>query len=216
LNDLISIDSEGKISAKETYDFLELNPTHFARWAKSNIEQDEFYQEGVDWWGFAIMANGNETKDYKLTIDFAKHLCMLSRSAKGKQARNYFIEIEKRAKELSKPQSIEDLIIMQAQSMKEVRLQIAQQGEAIKQLEAKTETRNTDYYTIAGYASLRGINVDVSKASLLGRKASKLSVEYGYETGKTHDPRFGHVKTYHVDILKEIFAGLEAPKKITG
>lgn len=95
-NELIKINPNGKISAKETYEFLELASSQYARWTKTNIEQNEFYQEGVDWWGFDIVSNGNLTKDYHLTIDFAKHLCMLSRSAKGKQAREYFIEVERR------------------------------------------------------------------------------------------------------------------------
>lgn len=75
----------------------------------------------------------------------------------------------------------------------------------MKRLEAKVTTHNDDYYTIAGYASLRGLNVDISRANMLGRKASKLSKEYGYETAKTKDSRFGTVNTYHSDVLKEVF-----------
>lgn len=48
-------------------------------------------------------------------------------------------------------------------------------------------------------------NVDINKANMLGRKATKLSKKYDYEIGKTKDPRFGVVNTYHVDILKEVF-----------
>ena len=95
--ELIKIDTDGKITARELYEFLELAPTQFSRWAKSNIEQDEFYAKGADWQGFDIMSSGNNIKDYRLTIDFAKHLCMLSRSARGKQARSYFVEVEKRS-----------------------------------------------------------------------------------------------------------------------
>lgn len=121
--ELIRIDNDGKITARELYEFLELAPTQFSRWAKSNIEQDEFYTQGVDWQGFDIMSSGNNIKDYSLTIDFAKHLCMLSRSDKGKQARSYFIEVEKRS---LKPLCMEDMMIAQLQSMKEVRLQLEQ------------------------------------------------------------------------------------------
>ena len=46
------------------------------------------------------MTNGNECKDYKLTTDFAKHLCMESHSSKGKIARQYFITVEDKAKEM--------------------------------------------------------------------------------------------------------------------
>lgn len=35
-------------------------------------------------------------RDHQLTIDMAKELCMLQRTAKGKECRRYFIEIEKR------------------------------------------------------------------------------------------------------------------------
>lgn len=40
-------------------------------------------------------------KDYRLTIDFAKKLCMVSKSERGEQARNYFIEVEKRYKQIT-------------------------------------------------------------------------------------------------------------------
>lgn len=99
MNELIKIDESGKITARELYEFLSPDDkSHYSRWAKTNIEENEFYQEVTDWQGFATMANGNESKDYSLTIEFAKHLCMLSRSERGKQARSYFVEIERRLK----------------------------------------------------------------------------------------------------------------------
>ncbi|MBU2701096.1 phage anti-repressor protein [Sporomusaceae bacterium BoRhaA] len=107
MNDLIKVDESGKPTAKELYEFLSPNDkSHYSRWAKTNIEDNEFYQKGVDWWGFATVANGNETKDYKLTIEFSKHLCMLSRTERGKQARNYFIEVEKRYKKIASPETV--------------------------------------------------------------------------------------------------------------
>ena len=45
------------------------------------------------------MSNGNKCRDYKITTDFAKHLCMESHSAKGKIARQYFVEVENKLKE---------------------------------------------------------------------------------------------------------------------
>ena len=117
----------------------------------------------------------------------------------------YVTQFEEMEKQLNKPTSIEDVLIAQLQSMKDIKLKQAQHDEDIKMLTAKIETHPKDYFSISGYASLRGFRIDVSKANLLGKKASKFSRDYGVEMGKVTDPRFGQVNTYHLDILKEVF-----------
>lgn len=97
----LQIDENGHTTARALYEFLEMPTQNFARWAKTNIENNEFYEENADWWGFFTMKNGNNCKDYKLTTDFAKHLCMESHSSKGKIARQYFVKIEDKAKEIA-------------------------------------------------------------------------------------------------------------------
>lgn len=74
----------------------------------------------------------------------------------------------------------------------------------LDQIEAKSITSPVDYYTVAGFASVRKQKIDVNRANLIGRKAAKLSREYGYEVGKVSDPRYGTVNTYHVDILNMV------------
>ena len=71
-------------------------------------------------------------------------------------------------------------------------------------IEAKSITSPVDYYTVAGFASVRKQKIDVCTANMLGRKATKLSKEYGYDIGKVSDPRYGTVNTYHVDILNKV------------
>lgn len=97
----LGVDENGMTTARALYDFLELAQGQFSRWAKTNIESNEFYEENKDWWGFDIMSNGNNCKDYRLTTDFAKHLSMESHSLKGKIARQYFITVEDKAKEMA-------------------------------------------------------------------------------------------------------------------
>lgn len=97
----LGIDENGMTTARALYDFLELASGQFARWAKTNIENNEFYEENKDWWGFDIVLNGNKCKDYRLTTDFAKHLSMESHSSKGKIARQYFVHVEDGMKELA-------------------------------------------------------------------------------------------------------------------
>lgn len=95
----LQIDENGMTTARNLYEFLELGVGQFARWAKTNIENNEFYEENKDWWGFDMMSSGNKCRDYRLSTDFAKHLCMESHSPKGKIARQYFITVEDKAKE---------------------------------------------------------------------------------------------------------------------
>lgn len=94
----LGVDENGMTTARKLFEFLEMDKSHFARWSKKNIEKNEFYEKNTDWWGFATVANGNECMDYKLTTDFAKHLSMESHSAKGKNARDYFVAVENKAK----------------------------------------------------------------------------------------------------------------------
>lgn len=96
----LQIDEDGMTTARNLYEFLELGIGQFLRWAKTNIENNEFYEEGKDWWGFDIVSSGNKCKDYRLSTDFAKHLCMESHSQKGKIARKYFVDVEDKAKQL--------------------------------------------------------------------------------------------------------------------
>ena len=76
----------------------------------------------------------------------------------------------------------------------------------VERLRAQLELNRPGGYTIAGYASVRGIYMDVNRANMLDRRAVKLSQEYGYDISRTSDPRFGSENVYHADILKEVFA----------
>ena len=60
----LGIDENGYTTARALYDFLDMPKQNFARWAKKNIEENEYFEETVDWWGFFTMKNGNECKDY--------------------------------------------------------------------------------------------------------------------------------------------------------
>ena len=97
MNELIKIENRGEkqfISAKELYDKLGMDKSHWKRWSVNNIESNNFFTENMDYQTFATKANGNETKDYWITIDMAKHLCMMSRTTKSHEIRDYFIKIE--------------------------------------------------------------------------------------------------------------------------
>lgn len=117
---------------------------------KWNIEQNEFYEENKDWWRFVTVTNGNECKDYRLTTDFAKHLSMESHSARGKEARQYFITIEDRAKQevinRSQLSPQMQMVMSLAESMARQELEQKKQAEQVQKLES-TVTNMKEIFT---------------------------------------------------------------------
>lgn len=104
-----------------------------------------------------------------------------------------------------KPLSQLEILAQSAMALVEMdKRQTALESE-VKTLAAKIEKSPTDYFTVAGFASLRGIKLGNSDANKGGRIASKLSREYGYPINKAHSELFGEVNTYHIDILNELF-----------
>ncbi len=99
----LGIDEEGMTTARKLYDFLELDSRNYSRWCKSNIIENEFAEENVDYWAFVIDEernfNPNPTTDYKLTAHFAKKLSMKGNGAKAEEAREYFTHLEERVKQ---------------------------------------------------------------------------------------------------------------------
>ncbi len=97
----LGIDSDGKTTARKLYDFLELAKGQFSRWAKINITENPFAESGVDYMGFDIDVEGNKTVDYWLSANFAKKLSMQGKTERAEQARDYFIAVEGKLKEVA-------------------------------------------------------------------------------------------------------------------
>lgn len=96
MNELIKIiyDSDRPtVSARELHEFLEVN-SEYSHWFKRMCEYG--FSEGQDFSPFLTESTGGRpAQDAQLTIDMAKEICMLQRNEKGKQARQYFIQLEK-------------------------------------------------------------------------------------------------------------------------
>lgn len=192
---------------KELYEFLGIS-SNFSTWCKRMFEYG--FTENQDYtllsnFGTQNQRGGSNAIDYALTLDTAKEIAMLQRSEKGKQARQYFIECEKQLKAQTQPASIEDVLIQQLQLTKALRLEQEQIKDRLLLVEAKTATR-PEYFTIMGFAILKGAKVGLSMAAQLGRKAKDLCHQRGYPVEKIADPRFGQVGCYPKDVLEEVFA----------
>ncbi len=130
VNELIPVyegENEQLVDGRELHSFLEVG-TKFSDWIKDRIEKYGFVQNDdfITTSEKRDVANGGFkiTTKYFLKLDTAKELSMVQNNAKGSEARRYFISVEKKYKEIAQTQSIEDLIIMQAQNMKAMRLQL--------------------------------------------------------------------------------------------
>jgi len=82
------------VSGRDLHEFLEVE-TPYTMWFKRMAEYG--FSEGADFITILLESTGGRPSDnHQLSIDMAKELAMLQRSEKGKQARRYFIELEKR------------------------------------------------------------------------------------------------------------------------
>lgn len=81
------------VNARDLHAFLEVS-TAFKDWISRRIEEYEFIEE-EDFCSFLSESSGGRpSKDYRITLDMAKELAMVERTAKGREVRQYFIECE--------------------------------------------------------------------------------------------------------------------------
>jgi anti-repressor protein len=138
MNELIRIDTTEQgslvVSARLLYAFLEPK-TRFDLWIDRMVSYG--FTEGQDYavtFIFEPNPKGGKQriKDYALTIDTAKEISMLQRTAKGKQARQYFIDCEKALYSLIDGEP-NQLIVAQAQRIDKLERQLSRVVEAQKQ-----------------------------------------------------------------------------------
>jgi phage anti-repressor protein len=160
------------VSARELYEFLEVD-THFKDWIKRMVDYLEL-EINVDYivslkneQNF-ILSGGRPSKEYFLTIDAAKEISMLQRSEKGKEARKYFIECERKLKE-------HQLAIPNFSNPYEAALAWA---EAYKEKEIAQAERDYVIKTKAWIGEKREATA-MATASVAVRKVNKLENELG-------------------------------------
>lgn len=101
MNYLIPVekDEQGNVvvSGRELHDFLEIN-TPYTQWFERMVGYG--FDENVDFIGLSQKSEkpigGRPQQDHALTLDMAKEISMIQRTERGKQARQYFLEVEKR------------------------------------------------------------------------------------------------------------------------
>lgn len=97
MNELIKVNYDNDrptVLGRDLHEFLSVE-TRYNDWFKRMCEYG--FIEGIDFYSFLSKTSesGRPSQEHQLTIEMAKEICMLQRSEKGKQARQYFINLEK-------------------------------------------------------------------------------------------------------------------------
>jgi phage anti-repressor protein len=106
-NELIPVYQNEKqerlVDARELHEFLEVG-RDFTTWIKDKINKYDFIEN----YDYAVVftksgenpLGGRPRTDYILQMDMAKEVAMVENNERGKQVRRYFIEVEKRYREM--------------------------------------------------------------------------------------------------------------------
>ena len=145
---------------------------------------------------------------FELTIAQGKQVLL----RESKFVRRHVVAWLERFEEANKPMTAGEILMAQAQGMialeKAQQLQaqqIALQNERLIKIEAKITTKNEDYFTISGYSNIIGKKVPLQTAIALGRKAAKICVQRDIPMGNEYDAKYGFVKSYPTEVLREVF-----------
>lgn len=96
MNELIKINYEAEtptVSARDLHEGLRIE-TPFKKWIDRMCEYG--FESGKDFWTkMSESTGGRPATDYEISVDMAKQICMIQRSEKGKQYRQYFLDLEK-------------------------------------------------------------------------------------------------------------------------
>ena len=121
MTELVKVKQDDKgnviVSGRDLHEFLEVQ-TKYTDWFKRMIEYG--FKENVDFSVFlknehdeTVFGGVRKITDHAITLDMAKEISMIQRTEKGKQARQYFIQVEKAyRKERGLPQTPEERLAL--------------------------------------------------------------------------------------------------------
>lgn len=169
MNELIKVDADAQVvSARELHEALGVEK-RFSAWFETNSQG---FVEGEDFTSVlsgTVVNNGahRELQDYNLSVDMAKHICLMSRTDKGKACRQYLIDVEKA---WNTPEQVMARALKIANqtidSLKENNIKLIKANERMKPKEIFADA------------------VATSKTSILVGDLAKLICQNGYQIGQ--------------------------------
>ena len=152
--------------------------------------------------------------DHAISIDMAKEISMIQRTEKGKVARQYFINCEKKLKEVKKLSPME-LMELQFIALKEQKEKIAQVENRVDKLEEDMPLLQIDCKEIQALVRKKGIealggyrSIAYNDNSLRGKVYSDIQQQIRREFGVL---RYEAIKRSQLEMAKEIIINYKAP-----
>ena len=214
------IEREGRqlVSGRELHEFLEIR-TKYKDWFRRMVEYG--FEEAIDFIRVAQKRATNNLKnpvttviDHAISIDMAKEISMIQRTEKGKIARQYFINCEKKLKEVKKLSPME-LMELQFIALKEQKEKIAQVENRVDKLEEDMPLFQIDCKEIQALVRKKGIealggyrSIAYNDNSLRGKVYSDIQQQIIREFGVV---RYEAIKRSQLEMAKEIIINYKVP-----
>ena len=214
------IEREGRqlVSGRELHEFLEIR-TKYKDWFRRMVEYG--FEEEIDFIRVAQKRATNNLKnpvttviDHAISIDMAKEISMIQRTEKGKVARQYFINCEKKLKAVKKLSPME-LMELQFKVLKEQKEKIAQVENRVDKLEEDMPLFQIDCKEIQALVRKKGIealggyrSIAYNDNSLRGKVYSDIQQQIRREFGVL---RYEAIKRSQLEMAKEIIINYKAP-----
>ena len=152
--------------------------------------------------------------DHAISIDMAKEISMIQRTEKGKIARQYFINCEKKLKAVKKLSPME-LMELQFKVLKEQKEKIAQVENRVDKLEEDMPLLQIDCKEIQALVRKKGIealggyrSIAYNDNSLRGKVYSDIQQQIRREFGVV---RYEAIKRSQLEMAKEIIINYKVP-----
>ncbi len=97
MNEIITVNLDTQtVSARELHKSLGIEK-RFSAWFETNSQGFLENEDFTSVLSGTVVNNGakRDLQDYEMSVDMAKHICLMSRTEKGKQCRQYLIDLEK-------------------------------------------------------------------------------------------------------------------------
>ena len=187
------------LSGRELHEFLEVD-SNYTTWFKRMIEYG--FSENEDFIpNLEESTGGRPSVDHILKLDMAKEIAMIQRSEKGKQARKYFLDVEKKwnSPEMIMKRALE----FASKQVENLMLENKQKEQIIGELKPKADytdliLKNKGLVTTTQIAKDYGMS-----AQELNKTLHELGVQYKQSGqwllySKYHDSGYTHSETINI------------------